>query len=252
MVPRVGPAPLSSRAMAARLKNFDQMWDAYPAPGGSADEVRRIIGGRVEAMPPGNTCVIRVSRAFNESGNAIPSRSNDELLTVEGGDGKEYALRVRELTRYLERKYGPADLEQRYPEPGGGEIPESFKGRQGVIVFEVEGWSDATGHADLWNGSTCRHNCYFAKASRVMLWEVDETPRPMLGASVGKGGSNDRIDVEWVQKLLAENGVSPGEIDGLSGPKTVAAIREFQARFMTTPDGRVDVDGRTWRELLGQ
>ncbi|MEX1363517.1 MAG: T6SS effector amidase Tae4 family protein [Nannocystaceae bacterium] len=148
--------------------------------------------------------------------------------------------------------YGRPDHEQEYPAPGGGEVPSSFKGRQGVIIFEVDGWNDATGHVDLWNGSRCRHNGYFHKASRVMLWEVDDAPRLRLAGSVGEGGRNRTEDVEVVQQLLADNGVDPGRIDGHAGPKTIAAIRKFQSRFLANPDGRVDPDGRTWRELLEQ
>ncbi len=238
--------------MPARLKNFDQMWDAYPAPGGTADEAKHLIGGRVAAMPDGNTCVLRVSRAFNYSGNKIPRSSTDEILTIKGGDGRNYALRVREFTRYLKRKYGKPDHEHSYPPPGGGEIPSEFKGRQGVIIFDVKGWTDATGHADLWNGTHCRHNGYFHKAAKVMLWEVNDTPRAVIKGSVGEGGRNDPDDVERVQQLLADNGISPGAIDGKIGPKTIGAIRKFQARFLANPDGRVDPGGRTWRELLEQ
>lgn len=237
--------------MAARLKNFEKMWDAYPAPGGSADEAKHIIGGRATSDGIDNTCVLRVSRAFNYSGNLIPRSSTDEILTIKGGDGRNYAIRVREFTRYMRRKYGAPSYEHEYPAPGGGEVPASFKGRQGVIIFEVEGWTDATGHADLWNGTTCRHHCYFNKASRVMLWEVDDIPRPELSGSVGEGGRNNEDDVELVQQLLADNGIDPGVIDGKVGPKTIGAIRKFQSRFLAHPDGRVDPGGRTWRELLG-
>jgi hypothetical protein len=238
--------------MAARLKNFDQMWDAYPSPGRPDDEAKHTVGGQATSDLVDNTCVLRLSRAFNYSGNPIPRRSTDEILTIKGGDGKNYALRVRELTRYMKRKYGKPDVVQTYPPPGGGAVPASFKGQQGVIIFDVKGWNDATGHADLWNGTTCRHNCYFNKASTVMLWLIDDSPRQRLDGSVGKGGRNDEDDVEMVQQLLADNGVNPGEIHGKVGSKTIEAIRKFQGRFLANPDGRVDPDGRTWRELLGQ
>jgi hypothetical protein len=237
--------------MAARLKNFDQMWDAYPNPGGSAEAAKHTIGGQAVAESIDNTCVIRLCRAFNYSGNPIPRSSTDEIVTIRGGDGLNYALRVREFTRYLRRKYGPPDFEHTYPAPGGGDVPASFKGRQGVVVFEVDGWTDATGHMDLWNGARARHNAYFNRATKVMLWEVADAPTQQLGGSVGKGGRNDRDDVELVQQLLADNGSDPGVIDGICGAKTIAAIRKFQSGFLSNPDGRVDPDGRTFRELLG-
>lgn len=238
--------------MPVRLQGFEQMWDAYPNPGGTAEEAKATIGGQATAETIDNTCVLRVSRAFNYSGHPIPKSATDEIATIRGADGLNYALRVREFTRYMRRKYGPPGYEHSYPPPGGGDIPPSFKGRQGVVVFEVDGWTDATGHVDLWNGSRCRHNAYFNRATHVMLWEVGDTPATQqLGGSVGQGAKNDRDDVELVQQLLADNGVSPGAIDGVCGAKTIAAIRKFQSRFLRSPDGRVDPDGRTFRELLG-
>lgn len=237
--------------MPARLRNFDQMWDAYPNPDGTADEAKHTIGGQATAETIDNTCVLRLSRAFNYSGNPIPKSSTDEIMTIRGGDGLNYALRVREFTRYMRRKYGPPHYEHTYPAPGGGDVPASFKGRQGVVIFEVDGWTDATGHADLWNGARCRHNAYFNRASHVMLWEVDDAPKLRIGGSVGQGGKNDHDDVELVQQLLADSGIDPGAIDGICGAKTIAAIRKFQSRFLRSPDGRVDPDGRSFRELLG-
>lgn len=235
----------------ARLDNFDAMWDAYPNPGGSAEAAKRTVGGQALAETIQNTCVLRMSRSFNYSGHAIPNSPNDEILTIRGGDGLHYALRVREFVRYLRRKYGPPDLEHTYPGEGGGEVPDSFKGRQGVIVFEVDGWTDATGHVDLWNGTRCRHSPYFSRAQTVLLWEVADAPAQRLGGSVGQGGKNQRDDVALVQRLLTERGVDPGPIDGLVGSKTIAAIRKFQSGFLRKPDGRVDPDGRTFRELVG-
>ncbi len=234
-----------------QLNNFDKMWDAYPNPGESAEAAKQTVGGRAVAGKIDNTCVLRISRAFNYSGNPIPGTANDEILTIKGGDGRNYALRVREFTRYLKRKYGPPDLVKDYPRPGSGEIPEAFMGRQGVIIFDVKGWTDATGHADLWNGTKCRHHGYFNKASSVMLWLVDDELPHQLSSSVGQGGANQYDDVTLVQNMLADNGIDPGAVDGACGPKTIAAVREFQGRFLTNPDGRIDPGGRTWNELLG-
>ena len=36
-----------------------------------------------------------------------------------------------------------------------------LSGRQGVILFEVAGWSDAEGHATLFDGKKCYDHCYF-------------------------------------------------------------------------------------------
>jgi len=37
----------------------------------------------------------------------------------------------------------------------------------------------------------------------------------------------------------------------VAGPRTIQAIADLQRRFLSTVDGRVDPNGRTWRELNG-
>jgi hypothetical protein len=67
-----------------------------------------------------------------------------------------------------------------------------------------------------------------------------------LGASVGQGGLNKSADVMTVQFLLncvpVSQGGPPKElaVDGLIGPKTVLAIRQFQTTQFGWCDGRVD------------
>ncbi len=74
--------------------------------------------------------------------------------------------------------------------------------------------------------------------------------------SVGKNGVNQSSDVKIVQMLLNENigkltPFSPLAEDGRNGPKTEAAITEFQTRVvrMQNADGRVDPNGNTLRTL---
>jgi peptidoglycan L-alanyl-D-glutamate endopeptidase CwlK len=68
--------------------------------------------------------------------------------------------------------------------------------------------------------------------------------------SVGQGGKNDPDDVGKVQTLLNAAGAVPRlATDRQVGPKTIQAIRTFQARFLKEPDGRVDPGGRTLSEL---
>ncbi|MCA8364030.1 type VI secretion system amidase effector protein Tae4 [Burkholderia contaminans] len=61
-----------------------------------------------------------------------------------------------------------------YPPSNGG----SLAGRQGVILFEVSGWSDAQGHATLFNGRTCYDHCYFNepgaryRTDRANFWSL--------------------------------------------------------------------------------
>ena len=85
-----------------------------------------------------------------------------------------------------------------------------------------------------------------------------------ISNSVGrrsKGAKNEIDDVETVQNMLRlaamienEPQFDPGGVDGTiedeSNDDTVRAIEAFQARFLSKPDGRIDVGGRTWRELI--
>jgi len=80
------------------------------------------------------------------------------------------------------------------------------------------------------------------------------TPAPasnVIKQSVGEGGKNDPADVTLVQKLLNAKyklGVSE---DGKMGPKTIAAIKQFQLKVVkiANPDGRIDPGGKSWTAL---
>lgn len=70
-----------------------------------------------------------------------------------------------------------------------------------------------------------------------------------LSGSVGLAGKNARADVILVQTLLNKRGQNPGQADGHCGTRTIAAIRAFQSKFLRNPDGRIDVEGKTWSRL---
>lgn len=70
-----------------------------------------------------------------------------------------------------------------------------------------------------------------------------------LSRSVGYFGDNLFHDVIEVQYRLKSAGFSELIVDGNCGPKTVAAIRKFQQRFMSLPDGLVEPGGATLRRL---
>jgi hypothetical protein len=74
--------------------------------------------------------------------------------------------------------------------------------------------------------------------------------------SVGRGGKNTRNDVILVQSLLNDFMQPPARLlaeDGIVGPKTAAAIVDFQKRVVKyrNPDGRVDPGRQTIRALNG-
>lgn len=244
--------------MPRKLTGFERMWNAYPAPKGEAGEAKKMIGGDVDASWISNTCVVRVSRSMNYAGHPV-LQGFSGLATVRGADGLRYAIRVEEFRKYMNYMYGPPTFSEDRETPSEV-VPASFRGVTGVICFRVKGWSDATGHFDIWDGSSARHSEYFHKSYSVLLWKVATSGEAKLApgaepvriaASVGQGGTNKPDDVARVQALLDARGFECGRADGVVGPRTLAAIVDFQKRFLKVADGRVDPNGRTWRELNG-
>jgi hypothetical protein len=121
----------------------------YPTDSDS-DKVRQQLGGELTQSWVGpNTCVMRMSRAFNYAGSAheIP-RSPAGLLTLKGADQKNYAIRVIEFINYLHTQYRQPDLVK----TGTAMKAESFTSK-GIIAWLIDGWSDARGHFTLWDGT---------------------------------------------------------------------------------------------------
>ncbi len=73
----------------------------------------------------------------------------------------------------------------------------------------------------------------------------------VLQASVGENGKNLKGDVETVQSLLKSKGFDPKGVDGICGKDTIAAIRRFQATFLSNPDGLIEPGRKTWQKLAG-
>ncbi len=76
-----------------------------------------------------------------------------------------------------------------------------------------------------------------------------------IQGSVGKSGVNGSQSVLIVQYLLncvpAANGGPVPElvVDGIAGPKTIAAIERFQKAHFSSADGKVDAKGNTLKAL---
>ena len=71
-----------------------------------------------------------------------------------------------------------------------------------------------------------------------------------ISDSVGRGGANVPTDVTLVQTLLNQKLGLSLSTDGQSGPKTVAAIEQFQKSiFNGWSDGKIDAGGTTWQRL---
>ena len=187
MTTLVATAGTTSVRLTVRRPAFGDLWDAYAEVGrlGAADVYER-VGGRVADLyrenptDYANACALRMSRGFNYGGYAIPSGTiipGRNIYRVRGGDEKAYILRVNDLIQYVKHNWGNADLTLSPSEAG------RLAGRRGLIVMEVAGWTDATGHVTLWDGTQSgdgstyhdpNSNNYGGRVSltRILYWEL--------------------------------------------------------------------------------
>lgn len=138
--------------------DFDLMWRNFP------DHVKyptltalfNSIGGQLVRNvgvpgfgPSGNTCAVRMSRALNYSTMPISSRQVAalKLETLKGADDMLYLFRVRELNTYLRAVLGAT------PQTVDKGFGTAFAGSRGIVSFTIEGWTDASGHVALWDGT---------------------------------------------------------------------------------------------------
>ena len=66
------------------------------------------------------------------------------------------------------------------------------------------------------------------------------------GMSANGGAASEQVKA--VQKALQDKGMDPGPIDGIMGPKTMAALKAFQKDQKLAESGRLDDQTR---EKLG-
>jgi hypothetical protein len=159
---------------------YSSLKASYPTTG-SPKQMYNIVGGDVakayndgEAKDPtnnpyANTCALRMSVALNKSGNDLDIKINnnkgESMYTLTGGDKKEYALRKNDIKDYMKAKYGKADLITKSTDKDFDEQISKIQGQKGVIVFDVSGWGNATGHITIYDGNgNCGHDCYFKDA----------------------------------------------------------------------------------------
>lgn len=65
-----------------------------------------------------------------------------------------------------------------------------------------------------------------------------------MDRQVGAQNGGDKQQVKMVQEALKEKGYDPGAIDGAMGPRTSAALRDFQQAEGLRATGRLDAETR--------
>jgi hypothetical protein len=152
---------------------WSKFWSEFPDYITYPDSavVKKDIGGSVDAGWITNTCAVRLSRGLNYSGVLLPAKAPG-LLTVKGGDGKYYALRVAEMRKWLTQTFGKPDFDLT-KKAGVGFAKSTLASVKGIIAFDIS-FSDATGHLDSWDGSVFSSEYkvadYWTPATRITLW----------------------------------------------------------------------------------
>lgn len=148
--------------------------EVYEDVGKTVSGVGTKIGGKVDyninTVPEGkgrfeNACAIRLSYVLNKTGHKIPYLAGQ---TVSGRQGDWYIYKVKTMINYLRKVFGEPDYKFSSP------TSIMFSKHRGILVFEVDSWSDATGHATIWDGVNCSDKCYFPLAREAYLWALKE------------------------------------------------------------------------------
>ncbi|SDS16136.1 type VI secretion system amidase effector protein Tae4 [Pseudomonas granadensis] len=178
---------VTSNILVKRPK-FSTLWTAYAEVGPkSSIEVYALVGGNVEAARAekpdayANACALRISRGFNYGGYKIPKGTiipSKSIYRLAGADQLPYIMKVADFLAFLKHNWGAPDRELKMSES------DYINGKKGVIIMEINGWSDATGHATLWNGSATGDNSDYhrpdshtydrpdVKLEKINFWEL--------------------------------------------------------------------------------
>ncbi|WP_418986686.1 type VI secretion system amidase effector protein Tae4 [Bacteroides heparinolyticus] len=150
---------MSAVSYSTLSSNFARVKDLSPA------QVGKLIGGKVEVNINANifknACAIRLSYAFNYSG--LPIGRYDGNVSS-GKDKKWYLYRVEDMKAFVKKNIGANPIK--------GHSLKDFQGKKGIIIFTDCGWSDASGHIDLFNGKEVEGQGYFNKCGTVLLYEL--------------------------------------------------------------------------------
>ena len=168
-------------AIKPRRPSWADMSKHYPAKSVDITTLyNKIIGGsfanqeKVQYLQ--NTCAVRMSYALLRSEFHLP-RTSDKNASKLGDDKKWYWLRVANLREELSARFKGFDEQLNFEmvDPARDYTAKSIepfqkarrvkaeeflntklRSKNGIIVFDVHGWGDATGHFTLWDGTAMK------------------------------------------------------------------------------------------------
>ena len=174
---------VSSSAIITNRPSWKNMNSNYPADGVDRytffPKISKALSKDADAPAYENTCALRMSYALNHSGVKL-GKAPSVGGVIQGDDNLNYWLRVKDLKGQLFKLFGNADFSLKYPDKlpaatksdingsdtysvnhwdeyykrklyAENNLVSKIKDKTGIIVFEVSGWGDATGHFTLWD-----------------------------------------------------------------------------------------------------
>lgn len=103
-----------------------------------------------------------MSYALNYAGLEI--ENSDDISVSSGSDKKWYIYRVKDLKKFIESNFSEKETVKKI---------KDLKDKKGIIIFEDCNWSDATGHADLFNGNNVEWKDYNEECNTKILYKID-------------------------------------------------------------------------------
>jgi len=146
----------------------------YPTPISDTHSIWKLVGGNVQKNAEGgawgrepNSCAVRMSHALNASGVMVKFVKGG---TVSGKTPPKwwYYFRVANLKRFINSQFSNKVTY----------TPTEFKklcNKKGIVVLNIH-FRNATGHADLWDGTHMidGDDAYIDISTTIDFWELEE------------------------------------------------------------------------------
>ena len=197
-----------------------------------------------EGVPEDDSEAVRWYRRAAEQGDASAQFRLGFMYDNGEGVPQDYAEAARWYRRAAEQGHAKAQVNLGFMYELGRGVRQDFV--QAHIWFNLAASRSSASQKDLREFAVEGRESVAARLTAAALARAQRLARewrPGTGAAVSTppaaGAGDLRSRVAEVQRALARLGYAPGPADGALGPKTRAAIREFQAAAGLPADGRL-------------